>query len=133
MRLLLDTHAFLWTLSAPKRLPAAARNTIANADNEVLVSAVTFWEISIKIRLGKLRPAEAHPSDLVSTAETLGFLTIPLSPDEAATYGGLSEPTHNDPFDRMLAWQAISRKLVLVSGDREFERFKPDGLKLLWK
>lgn len=58
---------------------------------------------------------------------------MPLLPDEAATYGNLTEETHNDPFDRMLIWQAISRKLVLVSGDSEFKRFKKDGLRLLWK
>ena len=62
-----------------------------------------------------------------------GIEPLPLTPEEAATYGDLSEPSHNDPFDRMLVWQAISRKLTLISGDREFERFRSDGLKLVWK
>ncbi len=133
MRLLLDTHAFIWSYSSKRRLSAAARAVVADQDNEVFVSAITFWEIAIKIRIGKLQPVGAHPADMVKLARTLGFSPVPLSPEEAASYGSLTEATHNDPFDRMLAWQAICRELVLVSRDPEFERFKPNGLKLLWK
>lgn len=133
MKLLLDTHAFLWSYSDRRRLAVVARKAIADPDNEVFVSAVTFWEISIKIRIGKLQPVGAHPADMVKVARTLGFGPIPLSPEEAASYRGLTEATHNDPFDRMLAWQAICGDLVLVSRDPEFEVFKPSGLKLIWK
>jgi PIN domain nuclease of toxin-antitoxin system len=63
----------------------------------------------------------------------MDFQLIALESEEAASHQRLIEATHFDPFDRMLIWQAISRKMILVSGDAEFKRFKPDGLKLLWK
>lgn len=132
MRLLLDTHTFLWAYSEPKRLPLSAYDAITDTDNEVMVSAVSFWEISIKISIGKLKPVGQHPSKIVSVAESLGMKTIPLLPEEAANYVNLTESTHFDPFDRMLIWQAIGRDLTLVSRDREFKKFKADGLKLLW-
>ena len=133
MRLLLDTHAFLWSYSQPKKLPKVARDAIEDQSNEVFVSAVSFWEISIKVSIGKLETVGKHPADAVEVARSLGFNPIPLLPEEAASYGNLTEDTHFDPFDRMLIGQAISRKLTLVGGDKEFAKFKKDGLRLLWK
>lgn len=133
MKLLLDTHTFLWAYSEPGRLPVTARERIIDPDNEVFVSAVSFWEISIKVAIGKLKPVGQHPSETVRVAISLGMKPIPLLADEGATYGNLTEDTHFDPFDRMLIWQAIQRDLILVSGDPEFTKFKSDGLKLLWK
>ncbi|MBP6002109.1 MAG: type II toxin-antitoxin system VapC family toxin [Pyrinomonadaceae bacterium] len=130
MRLLLDTHAFLWTISEVSRLPPLARRTIEDKSNQVFVSAVSLWEISIKVRIGKLRLG--WDDDLVTAATNAGIETLPLTPEEAASYGDLAEPSHKDPFDRMLIWQAINRKLVLVSGDSTFKRFESDGLALLW-
>ena len=101
-------------------------------DNEVFVSAVSLWEIAIKTRKRKLDLGGILNEDLIDLAERMGIRTIELSPEEAATYGDLMEDTHFDPFDRMLIWQAICRKMILVSGDPEFQRFIPDGLKLLW-
>ena len=133
MRLLLDTHSFLWSYSAPSKLPDLARKAIAQSSNDVYVSSITFWEIALKISIGKLKHVGRHPSELVEVARTLGMSPISLTPDESATYGNLTEDTHFDPFDRMLIWQAISRNLTLVSGDKEFQRFEKDGLRLLWK
>lgn len=133
MRLLVDTHVFLWAYSESARLPTGIRNIMADPDNELFVSAVTFWEIAIKVSVGKLTPVGDHPARLIELAESMGMKAIPLLPNEAATYVNLIEDTHFDPFDRMLIWQAISQKLTLVSGDAEFSRFKKDGLKLLWK
>ena len=133
MRLLLDTHTFLWAYSEPDKLTASARNAISDTGNEVFVSAVSFREISIKISIGKLTPVGQHPSDIVTVAESLGMKPIPLLPAEAANYISLTEKTHFDPFDRMLIWQAIQRDMTLVSRDPEFKKFKSDGLKLLWK
>ena len=133
MKLLLDTHAFLWSYSQTSKLPAPVRDAIADQSNEVFVSAVCFWEISIKVSIGKLNVVGDHPEQAVEVARSLGFSSIPLLPEEASNYDQLAEETHFDPFDRMLIWQAISRGLTLVSGDAEFERFKRHGLKLLWK
>ncbi len=131
MRLLLDTHTFLWTVSEPKKLPKVARHAIEDKSNQAFVSSIGLWEIAIKVRIGKLDLG--WNDDLLTAALNAGIEPLSLSPEEAATYGELTEPTHNDPFDRMIIWQAISRKMTLVSGDPEFRRFAPDGLKLLWK
>lgn len=131
MNYLLDTHTLIWALTHTKRLPAKTKLVLEDARNVSHVSAVTFWEMAIKIRSGRLEPIGDWESP-IPYVEMLGFRTIPLLPEEAVTSKDLTENTHLDPFDRMLIWQAISRGLVLISGDREFERFKPDGLRLLW-
>lgn len=133
MKLLLDTHTFIWKLVEPSKVPRAVYAKTKDPDNEVLLSAVSLWEIAIKVRKGKLDLGGIGNDELIDLAARMGIQTISLSPEEAATYGDLTENTHFDPFDRMLVWQAISRKLTLVSGDKEFVRFKKDGLKLIWK
>lgn len=131
MRLLLDTHTFLWTVSEPARLPKRARRAVEDKANQAFVSSVSLWEIAIKVRIGKLRLG--WDDDLIAAALNAGIEPLPLTPEEASSYGDLTEPSHKDPFDRMLIWQAISKKMTLISGDAEFEQFIPDGLKLLWK
>lgn len=133
MRLLLDTHAFIWAVSAPGKLPAKVRAVVGDSGNDVFVSAVSFWEIAIKIRIRKLRPLGKLTDSLPDIAERTDIQTIHLTANEAASYGELTEGTHEDPFDRMLAWQAISRKLKLVTGDAAYRKFADDGLELLWK
>ena len=131
MRYLLDTHTVIWALTDTKKLSKKARAVLEDSQNQFFVSSVSFWEMAIKIRNGRLEPIGTW-DDPIGVVDALGFETISLSPEEAATSKNLTEDTHFDPFDRMLIWQAVSRKLTLVSGDREFERFIPDGLKLLW-
>jgi PIN domain nuclease of toxin-antitoxin system len=133
VKLLLDTHTFLWTVLQPKKLPAESLRALQDDGNEVFVSSVSLWEISIKFRLGRIDLIDISTSELIPSAIQMGFVPIALSPEEAVTQGAMKEDTHFDPFDRMLIWQAISRGLTLISGDKEFERFKRDGLKLLWK
>ena len=133
MKYLLDTHTFIWALSDQEKLPAKARSAIEAPESEVFVSTVSFWEIAIKVRSKRLAPIGKPTSSVVEAAEAMGFRSISLSPVEATTHGDLTEDTHFDPFDRMLIWQAICRKMILVSGDSEFERFVSDGLKLLRK
>jgi PIN domain nuclease of toxin-antitoxin system len=133
MKLLLDTHTFIWTLSDPKKIPTIASSEIGDPNNQIFVSSVTFWEIAIKVRNGRLASFGTQNSSLVSAAIAMGFQPIDLSSIEAAEHGNLKENTHFDPFDRMLIWQAIQRNLTLVSGDKEFKKFNKDGLKLLWK
>lgn len=132
MKLLLDTHTFIWAISEPKKLSKKATTTIVDGENELFVSAVSFWEIAIKLRLGKLRPIGDGRKTLIDAARSTGIETIPLDAQEAESSHRLTEDTHFDPFDRMLVWQAISRELTLVSADSALKRFAPDGLKLLW-
>ena len=133
MKYLLDTHTFIWALSDLKKLPALVRSIIDDRENTIFVSSITFWEIAIKVRRGRLSPIGLPNETTVEAAESMGFLPIPLLPEEAASSKELTEDTHFDPFDRMLVWQAIKRNLTLISRDTEFSKFAPDGLKILWK
>ncbi len=132
MNYLLDTHTFLWTIADSGKLPPSIRDLIVLPTNEIYVSAVSFWEISIKSRLGKLDLGNLASEQFVSIAEEMEFQTISLTAEEASTYARLKETEHKDPFDRMLVWQAIQRNFVIISKDRKFAKFEPFGLKIIW-
>lgn len=133
MKLLLDTHALLWSIISPEQLSAAARQAIADPDAQVAVSAVSFWEISIKTALGKLQLSGATPETLLEASQQQGFDLLPLDPRLAAGFSRLPvDPLHRDPFDRMLVWQAISLGYTLVSRDRKISASPLEGLRTLW-
>ena len=129
MKLLLDTHAFLWWLEGNARLPATARRAIQDADNDIIVSAATAWEIATKYRLGKLREAAAVVEDVAGAIAAQGFEEMPISVDDAARAGSLPGP-HRDPFDRLLIAQALVRNLTLVSTDETFDTYR---VRRLWQ
>ncbi len=118
MKLLLDAHTLLWWLADDAGLSTEARTRIADPANDVLVSAATVWEISIKRALGKL---EAPPT-LVEAIEAAGFAELPVTAADGVHAGGL-EPHHRDPFDRMLVAQAERVGGVVVTRDPVFARY----------
>lgn len=112
MKLLLDTHVFLWTVAGSSRLKPATRRLIEDAD-EVHVSAVSLWEIAIKTSLGKL---EADPHELAASIEPSGFIELPVRAAHAAGVARLPFH-HHDPFDRLLVAQALAEPLRLLTVD----------------
>lgn len=128
MRLLLDTHALIWWLGGNEQLPPSARRAIADDANDVLISAASAWEITVKYRKGKLPEAEALALDIAGAIASQGFEELPISVDDAARAGALPGPLR-DPFDRMLIAQALSRNLVLISNESLFDRY---GVRRLW-
>ncbi len=133
MKLLLDTHALLWSIIEPDQLSPVARTAITDPTAQVAVSAVSFWEIAIKTALGKLDLQGATPEALVDAAQQQGFDLLPLDPRLAASFTRLPvDPQHRDLFDRMLVWQAISLGYTLVSRDRKISASKLEGLRTLW-
>ena len=112
LRLLLDTHTFVWCLSDVPRLAESARNAIADPRNDVFVSAVTGWEISVKRAKGHM----TAPNNLLAMAEERGFTHLPLTFHHAEQAGNLPMH-HRDPIDRMLIAQAQAEGLVLVTRD----------------
>jgi PIN domain nuclease of toxin-antitoxin system len=132
MRLLLDTHSLLWAIFDPKKLREPARAAIKDQRNDVAVSVVSFWEISLKYALGKLELVGTNPEDLPETTETMGIDILQVSAYEAASFHKLPKLAHKDPFDRLIIWQAIQQRMHLVSKDRSFEDYKASGLKLFW-
>lgn len=132
MTYLLDTHSFLWAAFSPRQLSRKAHGILSDPAQDVAVSAVSFWEISLKYALGKIVLEHVLPGDLPAAAREMGYDLLPLGVDEASSFHQLSRGEHRDPFDRMLAWQAINRGWVLISKDPALAAYKADGLKVLW-
>ncbi len=128
MKLLLDTHSFLWWVFGDKTLSAAARSAMDVADNDVFVSAATVWEITTKFRLGKLDHASIVADDVEATIASQGFRGLSISSAHAQLAGSLPGP-HRDPFDRMLIAQAILENLALVTNETRFDGYP---IKRLW-
>ncbi len=118
MKLLLDTHTFLWGISDPDRIPSQQRNEIISLANEVYVSAVSVAEIMIKSSVGKLH-VDFDPNEQILKA---GFQPLDFSGHDAVRLRDLPFH-HRDPFDRMLISQALERNLTIVTQDREFIRY----------
>lgn len=128
MRILVDTHAFLWWLAGDRRLSEAARSVIDNPDNSVLVSAASAWEITAKHRLGQLPGADIVAADVAAAVADHGFEPLAITVAHAERAGRLPGP-HRDPFDRMLAAQALAHDLPLVSNESLFDRY---GVRRIW-
>ena len=123
MRLLLDTHAFLWWLDGDTRLPKFAQGLIADEGNEILISAASAWEISTKVRIGKLPGAEEIAASIPRCIAQQGFSPLDVSVEHAQRAGALPGP-HRDPFDRMLIAQSRAERLPVVSNDEVFDEYK---------
>lgn len=125
MKLLLDSHAFLWWLTDAPQLSPSARAAVADPGNVVLVSAVTVWEVEIKRALGRL---DAGFADLVAEIEANRFAELPVGARHAEWAARLPRH-HDDPFDRMLIAQAQVEGLVCVTRDPAFQAY---GVPCLW-
>lgn len=117
-RLLLDTHAFVWSLSNVTELNENARGAIANPRNDVFVSAITGWEISVKRAKGRIRA----PYNLAALVSERGFTHLPLTFHHAEQAGSLPMH-HRDPFDRFLIAQAQAEGLILVTRDARIPQY----------
>lgn len=129
---LLDTHVFLWTIIDTKRISERALSIIENNEDTIFVSAISFWEISLKYALGKLNLIGLEPNELMWQAKNLGFDMMPVSPESAASHYKLNSTWHKDPFDRMLIWQAIQNDIILISKDENINKYQSAGLKVIW-
>lgn len=125
--LLMDTHAYLWWVLNDPRLPARVIALVRDAD-EVYVSAATAWEIRTKYRLGKLPDAAQFVGKLAEQVRADRFRELPVTFADGDVAGGLVQ-AHKDPFDRMLAAQAINYSLRLVSSDAALDAF---GVVRVW-
>ena len=118
MNLLLDTHVVIWIFANDPRLSGSAITTIADANNQVFVSAATAWEIAIKRALGKLEA----PRDYSDGLKRYRFTPLDITTEHALAVEGLP-PHHDDPFDRMLIAQANIERLTLVTRDRRMRAY----------
>ena len=120
MRLLLDTNALLWALTNGPRI-APVRELLLDDGNDVFVSSVSWWEIAIKTRIGKL---DASLPEIRAAAQDSGFLELPLLGIHAEMLAALPR-YHNDPFDHMLVAQAMAEPMRLITGDSILPQYSP--------
>ena len=132
MKYLLDTHVLLWALFEPARISARAQKIVENPEDDVQVSALSFWEVALKYQIGKLAFEHCAPDDLPKQVERMGIGVLPIDAGLLASSYRLPLDVHKDPFDRLLAWQAIKQGLVLITKDSSMENYRPAGLKILW-
>ena len=127
MRVLLDTHAFLWFLAGDERLSRKALEAMSDENAELFVSAASVWEMAIKASLGRLHlplPVAYYVAEKIHD----GFQVMPIDWVHAAAVQKLPFH-HRDPFDRLMIAQAQIEKLPLVSGDSTFQKY---GIRLIW-
>ena len=128
MRLLLDTHTFLWWVDDAPELSKAARKAIADINNECYLSVASCWEMSMKSSLGKLRLAKPLERFVTEQLAANSFTLLHIELRHTATVEKLPFH-HRDPFDRLLIGQAMTEKMTLVTMDGAFADY---GIKSLW-
>jgi PIN domain nuclease of toxin-antitoxin system len=125
VRLLIDSHVFLWWSEASSALGATARTAIANPASEVLVSIAGLWELTIKQSLGTL----SLPDDLDAMMANQGFSVLPITFVHLRQLGTLPRRNHRDPFDRMMIAQALAEGIPIATGDPIFAAY---GVQVIW-
>ena len=128
MKLLLDSHAFLWWVQGTPALGRRASAAIANPDNEVLLSLASCWELAIKISLGKLRLTQKLEAFLPEQLRLNAFSLLDVQLAHVIRVADLPFH-HRDPFDRLLVAQALEDDLAIVSTDRVFRKY---GVSIVW-
>lgn len=127
--MLLDTHTLLWFLNNDSRLPVSVRQKIEETEI-VFVSAVSLWEIAIKINIGKLNIVTSF-EEIKENMNALNIQELPIEFDDSLAYTGLPIlKEHKDPFDRMIVAQAMRRALTLVSADKKLDAY---SISRLWE
>lgn len=128
VKVLLDTCAVIWATLSPAALGPQARAAIADESNVVLVSAASAWEIATKVRLGELPGAEKLEENFLAVMEEAGYELLVIDAPSALRAGRLAAE-HKDPFDRMIAAQALALDVAVLSSDPQFEQF---GVRRIW-
>ena len=127
MPFILDTHTFLWFVAGDRQLPLSLKEKIKDINQVCFISVASFWEIAIKIQLGKLK-IDLSLEDLYRFAERNQIEIIQINEKHLLKLLDL-DFFHSDPFDRLIISQAISEKLIVLSRDKEFKKYK---IKLQW-
>lgn len=131
MKYLIDTHIFLWSLFSPEKISKPIAIILKEPNHQIFVSTITFWEIALKFSLNKLELEGITPGELPEFVHKMNYEFLSLNAEDASSFYLLPRISHKDPFDRMLIWQAIREKLVLISNDSKISAYEEYGLKIL--
>ena len=122
MKLLLDTHALLWFATNDAQLSRTADSVISDAQNKVFVSPVSYWELAIKVSIGKYPLSVPFETLMTNAIDGNQFQILPIEPKHVAEICSLPH-YHRDPFDRLIIAQAIVEQMTVVSSDKEFRAY----------
>ncbi|MBV9788606.1 MAG: type II toxin-antitoxin system VapC family toxin [Chloroflexi bacterium] len=130
MKLLLDTHTFLWFINGNARISSTARDLIQNSANTSYVSIASLWEIAIKMSLGKLTLQQPFATFIPEQIQRNGFIELGITIRHSAYVSCLPFPVadHRDPFDRLLIAQAVVEGMAIVSRDSKFDAYEAERL-----
>jgi PIN domain nuclease of toxin-antitoxin system len=128
MKVLVDTHTFLWALLHDHRLTPKAKQILRSDEQELVFSLVSLWEIAIKIKTGKLNTIGSSVTYIRDEMDAYGMQLLPIRYEHILQLESLPHH-HSDPFDRLLIAQALTESLPILSGDRAFANY---GIKLVW-
>ena len=128
VKVLLDSCAVIWATMSPAALGHQARETLADESNVILVSVASAWEIATKVRLGKLPGAEKLERDYLAVMKEAGYTLLAIDTESALRAGRLTAE-HKDPFDRMIAAQALAMDVPVLSPDPQLDQF---GVRRIW-
>ncbi len=132
MKYVIDTHIFLWLLFTPERISSDRLTILKNPQNEIVITPISFWEISLKYNLGKLILENTTPEKLPKIAGEMGINIAPIDAECMASFHNLPRnKSHKDPFDRIIIWYCICNGCTLISVDSKFSKYEPLGLKIL--
>lgn len=132
MKFLLDTHALIWSAMDSKKLSASAKSAVLDPKNEIYVSVISIWEISIKYSTGRLELEGMIPDEFPEVSLRMGFSILEFSAETASSSHRLPKTLNNDPFDRIIAWEAIKSGMTLISCDKAFDGYTKYDLKRIW-
>jgi PIN domain nuclease of toxin-antitoxin system len=127
VRLLLDTHALLWLVEGDAQLSQSATDMLVDSANDLLLSSVTYWELAIKVSIGKYRLAEPLAAYVEEAIRLYALTVLPIEVTHAQAVVNLPYH-HKDPFDRMLIAQSIVEQVAIVSSDRAFDAYSVQRL-----
>ncbi|MDX2135614.1 MAG: type II toxin-antitoxin system VapC family toxin [Saprospiraceae bacterium] len=132
MRYLLDTHTLIWAITDPDKLSDKVRRILESAESHIAVSAISFWEISLKFSIGKLVLENIIPEDFLQLCRQMDMEIIAVDAVICSTYHHLQPLYHRDPFDRMLLWLAKSEHLTILSKDETMKQYASEGISVVW-
>jgi len=132
MKYLIDTHALLWILFEDEKLSERAKALIRSSENDIYVSIISYWEIALKYGIKKLHLENITPEEIPLRSKEIDIQTLMLSEKNVSTFYKLPKIKHQDPFDRLIIWQAITENIPLISKDKKVKEYDQFGLKIIW-
>jgi len=121
MKILLDTHYLIWSLTETKKINKKIRSIILDDKNDIFISIISLWEISLKYSIGKLEFQRVKIDDILPAIKKSGFNILKFEEEQAISFYKLPKIKNKDPFDRMIIWQSLKNEMNLLTKDKKIK------------